>query len=268
VVPQEPSDDVTTELGARRDEGDFAAYARTRDPELRDRLIEANLGLAGYLSRRYANRGESADDLLQVASMALVKAVDRFDPDRDVTFSTFATRTILGELKRHFRDRAWSVRPPRRLQELCLEVTHHVEALTQSMGRSPKVSELAAACSVSESDVIEALEAAQSYRSVSLDQPGMDGTTLGLTIGSDDESFVDAESRAVFAPHFEALAPRERKILHLRFIEGLTQSEIGKIVGLSQMQVSRVLSASLTALRAAYQEQPSESIGRAATSES
>jgi RNA polymerase sigma-B factor len=266
MVLQAPSNDVSTEPDARHDDVDFAEYARTRDPGLRDRIIESHLGLAAYLARRYSNRGESTDDLVQVASLALVKSVDRFDVDRDVTFSTFATRTIVGELKRHFRDRTWSVRPPRRLQELCLEVTHHVEALTQSMGRSPKVSELATSCSVSESDVIEALEAAQSYRSVSLDEPGPDGSTLGLSMGGDDESFVDAESRAVFAPHLEALPTREQKILRLRFIEGMTQSEIGKIVGLSQMQVSRILSASLSALRVAYQAHPSELDDRVVTS--
>jgi RNA polymerase sigma-B factor len=258
MVPKESTDDVNTELEARRDDVDFVLFARTRDPRVRDRLIEAHLGLAAYLARRYSNRGESTDDLVQVASMALVKAVDRFDPERDVTFSTFATRTIVGELKRHFRDRTWSVRPPRRLQELCLEVTHHVEALTQSMGRAPKVSELAAACAVSESDVIEALEAAQSYRSVSLDEPGVDGATLGSSLGGEDESFANAESRAAFAPYLDALPARAQKILQLRFIDGLTQSEIGKVVGLSQMQVSRILSTSLAALREAYQDQEVE----------
>jgi RNA polymerase sigma-B factor len=154
---------------------DFAAFATTRDLGVRDRLIEAHIGLAEHLARRFAHRGESYDDLVQVSCLALVKAVDRFDPERGVEFTTFATRTIIGELKRHFRDRGWAVRAPRRIQELYLHIGQAISTLSQEMGRSPGIKEIAVATGATEDDVIEALEAGQGYRSTSLDAPGPDG---------------------------------------------------------------------------------------------
>jgi RNA polymerase sigma-B factor len=240
-------------LDAPPDES-FEEFAATRDPALRDRLIEANLRLATYLARRFAHKGEALDDLEQVAAMALVKAVDRFDPTRDVTFSTFATRTIVGELKRHFRDRAWSMRPPRRLQELCIELNREIETMTHKLGRAPTVRELAVELSTSEDEVIEAMEAAQSYRTTSIDVPVGEGETLGATLGSSDAGFDDAEWRAEIGPLVASLPERQQLILRLRFVEDLTQSEIADRVGLSQMHVSRLLRASLNALRDAYRE--------------
>jgi RNA polymerase sigma-B factor len=231
---------------------DFVVFAATRDVEVRDRLIEAHLGLAEHLARRFAHRGEAYDDLVQVGSLALVKAVDRFDPERGVEFTTFATRTIIGELKRHFRDRGWAVRAPRRIQELYLQIGQAISVLSQEIGRSPGIREIAIATGATEDDVIEALEAGQGYRSSSLDAPGPDGEPLGSRIGSYDTAFSDAEHRATLSPHLSKLPERERLILTLRFVEGLTQSEIADRIGISQMHVSRLLSRSLAALRSSY----------------
>jgi RNA polymerase sigma-B factor len=232
----------------------FAEYARTRDVELRDELVTANLGLARMLARRFANRGEPYDDLFQVASLALIKAVERFDPERGVEFSTFATRTVIGELKHHFRDKGWSVRAPRRLQELYLELGRAIGTLSQELNRSPTVSELAAHLAVSEEAVLEAMEAGQGYRSASIDAPDGEQDPLSSRLGSDDLSFAGFENRTVLAQALADLPRREQVILKLRFFEGMTQSEIAARVGLSQMHVSRLLSASLERLRPAFSE--------------
>lgn len=233
----------------------FVEFRASRDPALRDRLIELNLPLARHLARRFAHRGEPREDLEQVAAMALCKAVDRFEPEREVSFGAYATRTVLGELKRHFRDKGWTVRPPRRIQELCLELNREIESLTQQLGRAPTIKDLALATDASEADVIEALDAAESYWAASLDAPTADGDTVGSRIGSEDTALGIVEQRASLSPHLDALPPREQLILRLRFVDGLTQSEIAEHVGLSQMHVSRLLRSSLSALRAAYGEQ-------------
>jgi RNA polymerase sigma-B factor len=233
----------------------FIEFARTRDEQIRHELIEAHLGLAGHLARRFAGRGEPHDDLLQVGSMALVKAVDRFDPSRGVEFSTFATRTILGELKRHFRDKGWFVRAPRRVQELYLQIGQVIATLTQDLGRSPTIREAAEAAGATEEDVIEALEAGQAYRSSSIDAVGPDGESLADRIGGDDDAFEDADNRAFLAPALAQLPGRERVILQMRFVDGLTQTEIAQRVGISQMHVSRLINRSLSILRRAYGEQ-------------
>ncbi|HVF75732.1 MAG TPA: SigB/SigF/SigG family RNA polymerase sigma factor [Acidimicrobiales bacterium] len=236
----------------------FAAFAESRDPALRDQLIEAHLGLAEYLARRFSNRGEPLDDLVQVASVGLLKAVDRFDPERGVEFSTYATHTIVGELKRHFRDKGWAVRAPRRMQELYLRLGKIIGTLSQELGRSPTIPELAAEAQVSEEEVLEALEAGQAYRFASLDAPSPgddDGETLGSHMGADDPLMLDAEHRAALSPLIGQLPPREQKILHLRFFEGMTQSEIASRLGISQMHVSRLLARSLAQLRAAASEE-------------
>ena len=231
----------------------FVAYARGHDGALRDELVAAHMGLAEYLARRFANRGEPLDDLVQVASLGLIKAVDRFDPERGVEFSTYATHTIVGELKRHFRDKGWSVRAPRRMQELYLRLGKVVAILGQELGRSPTIPELAAEVKVSEEEVLEALEAGQAYRSTSLDAPtgNEEGETLATRIGGEDPSLEDAESRATLSPLLAQLQPRERLILHLRFFDGLTQSEIATRLGISQMHVSRLLARSVAQLRSA-----------------
>jgi RNA polymerase sigma-B factor len=231
----------------------FAQFAQTREESLRAELIEAHLGLAEYLARRFANRGEPLDDLVQVASMGLVKAVDRFEPERGLEFSTYATHTVVGELKRHFRDKGWAVRVPRRMQELHLRLSTLVSTLNQDLGRSPTVSEIAQAAGVSDEEVLEALEAGQAYRFASLDAPapGEQTGTLAASIGEEDESMVDVEHRVALSPLIAKLPERQQQILHLRFFEGLTQSEIATRLGISQMHVSRLLARSLALLRAA-----------------
>ena len=235
----------------------FATFAETRDDGLRDQLIEAHLGLAEYLARRFGNRGELLDDLVQVASVGLVKAVDRFEPHRGVEFSTYATHTIVGELKRHFRDKGWAVRAPRRMQELYLRLGKIIGTLSQELGRSPTIPELAAEAEVSEEEVLEALEAGQAYRFASLDAPSpgdADGDSLGAHMGDEDPGMVDAEHRAALSPLVSRLPAREQRILHYRFFEGLTQSEIAARLGISQMHVSRLLARSLAQLRSAAED--------------
>lgn len=229
----------------------FATYARTRDPALRDELVSAYLGLAEYLARRFANRGEPLDDLVQVASLGLLKALDRFDPERGVEFSTYATHTIVGELKRHFRDKGWSIRAPRRMQELYLRLGKVVASMGQELGRSPTIAELAMEVKVSEEEVLEALEAGQAYRTASLDVATEEGESLATRLGEEDPSLEDAERRATLSPLLAQLLPRERLILQLRFFDGLTQSEIANRLQISQMHVSRLLARSLAQLRAA-----------------
>src|SRR5580704_4478872 len=227
----------------------FSEFARTGDQALRSELVEAHIGLAHHLARRFVYRGEPYDDLVQVGSMALIKAVDRFDPEREVEFTTFASKTILGELKRHFRDKGWAIRAPRRLQELYLQLNHSVASLSQELGRSPTIAELAADTGAPEEHVLEALEAGRSYRSTSLDSAGPDDDTLGSRLGVEAPEMGAVEWRATLAPHVQALPQREQDILRLRFVTGLTQSEIATRMGMSQMHVSRLLSHSLTTLR-------------------
>ncbi|MEY2478673.1 MAG: polymerase sigma-B factor [Actinomycetota bacterium] len=236
----------------------FAEFATSRDTGLRDQLIEAHLGLAEYLARRFSNRGEPMDDLVQVASVGLVKAVDRFDPERAVEFSTYATHTIVGELNRHFRDRGWAVRAPRRMQELYLRLGKLVSTMSQEMGRSPTIPELAGEAQVSEEEVLEALEAGQAYRFTSLDAPSPgdeDSESLSAHLGEEDTELQGAEHRAALSPLIAKLPPREQTILHLRFFEGLTQSEIAAQLGISQMHVSRLLARSLAQLRGASDDE-------------
>jgi RNA polymerase sigma-B factor len=231
----------------------FVEFAQTRDERVRAELIEAHLGLAEYLARRFNNRGEPLDDLVQVASTGLIKAVDRFEPERGLEFSTYATHTVVGELKRHFRDKGWAIRVPRRMQELHLRLSTLVSSLNQDLGRSPTIPEIAQAAGVSEEEVLEAMEAGQAYRFTSLDAPapgGDDGGgSLGSSIGHDDEGMVDVEHRVALSPLIAKLPARQQKILHLRFFEGLTQSEIAAQLGISQMHVSRLLARSLAQLR-------------------
>jgi RNA polymerase sigma-B factor len=233
---------------------DFVTFVDTRDPALRDKLVSAYLGLAEYLARRFANRGEPLDDLVQVASLGLVKAVDRFDPERGVEFSTYATHTIVGELKRHFRDKGWAIRAPRRMQELYLRLGKVVATLGQELGRSPTIAELASEVEVTEEEVLEAMEAGQAYRFASLDAPAggdAEGESLGSRFGDVDPELVGAEQRATLSPLLSRLPHREQVILHMRFFEGLTQSEIARRLGISQMHVSRLLARSVAQLREA-----------------
>lgn len=230
--------------------GKFVEFARSRQDSLRTELIEAHMWLPRHLARRFAHRGEPLDDLIQVGSMALIKAVDRFDPERAVTFSTYATHTIVGEIKRHFRDKGWAIRAPRRIQELYLEINRTVATLSQSMGRSPTIAELAQSLDVSEEAILEAQEAGNAYDFSSIDA-GLphENESVASRIGELDPEFSSVDSRSVLAQLISVLPQRERVLLHLRFIEGLTQSEIADQMGLSQMHISRLLAQSLATMR-------------------
>jgi RNA polymerase sigma-B factor len=230
----------------------FAEYAQSRDPAQRDELVEAHLGLAEHLAWRFANRGEPLDDLTQVAYLGLCMAVERFDPDRGLEFKTFAAPTIIGELKRHFRDKTWAVRVPRRLQELHLEMNSAVALFSQEHGRSPTVAEMARELGASEEEVLEALEAGQSYRSSSIDQAtddDRDGDILASRLGQEDPSFREADLWVSISGVVKTLPDRERRILYLRFFKGQMQSEIARQLGISQMHVSRLLARILERLR-------------------
>ena len=229
----------------------FARLRATGDETYRARLAELHMPLVEDLARRFADRGEPLDDLVQVGSIGLLKAIDRFDTDREVAFSTYATPTIVGEIKRHFRDRGWSVRVPRRLQELSLRLGKATTRLSQELGRSPTVDELAAALGVTPEEALEAYEAGLAYSTTSLDVRVNDeeGSTLGELMGGEDARLDTMEELASLAPAVAELDERERRILHLRFFKGLTQSQIAAEVGLSQMHVSRQLARTIRFLR-------------------
>nr|WSX49852.1 RNA polymerase sigma factor SigF [Streptomyces sp. NBC_00974] len=219
--------------------------------ELRNRLVRMHLPLVEHLARRFRNRGEPLDDLTQVATIGLIKSVDRFDPDRGVEFSTYATPTVVGEIKRHFRDKGWAVRVPRRLQELRLSLTTATAELSQQHGRSPTVHELAERLGISEEEVLEGLESANAYSTLSLDVPDTDDESPAVadTLGSEDEALEGVEYRESLKPLLEGLPPREKRILLLRFFGNMTQSQIALEVGISQMHVSRLLARTLAQLR-------------------
>lgn len=229
----------------------FEEFSRTGDIELRNQLVNAHIGLAEFLAKRFSHRGEPTEDLVQVASLALVKAVERFDPRRQLEFTTFATPTIVGELKRYFRDRSWMVRVPRRVQELHLQVSRAIEDLSLETGRSPTVAEIAARVNVAPDEVHEALEAGDAHRLASLssdDEGAPNG--LGELLGDFDEELLAVEERAGLEPLLARLPERERAIIFLRFYEGLSQSEIAQRLDTNQMHVSRLLARSLQRMRA------------------
>jgi RNA polymerase sigma-B factor len=219
---------------------------------IRGELVELHLPLVEYLARRFRNRGEWLDDLTQVATIGLIKSIDRFDLSRGVEFSTYATPTIVGEIKRHFRDKGWAVRVPRRLQELKLALTKAISDLAQRLGRAPTVAELAAHLQMSEEEVLEGLESANAYSTVSLDAPDSgdeDAPAVAESLGMLDDALEGVEYRESLKPLLERLPPREKKILMLRFFGNMTQSQIATELGISQMHVSRLLARTLTQLR-------------------
>jgi RNA polymerase sigma-B factor len=224
----------------------------TNCPSFRDALIERHLPLARALAYRYRHSPEPLEDLVQVASVGLVKAAQRWDPDRGCAFASFAVPTIVGELRRHIRDRTWAVRPPRALQELSLRVERGRHALLDREGREPTVADLAEHLRLSPAEVVEGLSATGCRKLMSLDAPvrscGGEVVCVGDTVGSDDDGYADVESRDAFDRTIAKLPRRERAVLRLRFQQGLLQSEIGARVGYSQVQVSRLLRRSLEAL--------------------
>jgi RNA polymerase sigma-B factor len=227
-------------------------YHKHGDVDARQQLIERHVEFVRRLAQRYARRGEQLDDLTQVGCVGLIKAIDRFDGSFGASLTTYAAPNILGEIKRHFRDRGWSVRVPREIQELNVKLTKIVDELTTKLGRSPSVVELARAASATHEQVLEALESSAAYAALSLSEgPDADDDTSGPmdALGGDDERYEQSEQRLTLASGIQRLPSRDRAILHLRFFEGLTQSEIAERVGISQMHVSRLIRNSLDRMR-------------------
>ncbi len=228
-------------------------YHEQGDLAAREQLIEQYMSLVRSLARRYAYRGEQLEDLVQIGAIGLIKAIDRFDVNRGVELTTYATPNIIGEIKRHFRDRGWSVRVPRGLQELNIQLSRHVEELTVQLSRSPTIAELAKAAGVTDEEVLEALESGRAYTSLSLSVGASSDEEGELdpleSLGTEEPRYEISENLAMLAPGFRVLDERERKILHLRFFEGLTQSQIAQQVGISQMHVSRLIRRSLEKIR-------------------
>jgi RNA polymerase sigma-B factor len=235
------------------DEELMRRYHQIGDVRARQELIERHLGFVRRLAQRYAHRGETIDDLTQVGCVGLIKAVDRYDGKHKVTLATYAAPNILGEIKRHFRDKGWSVRVPRDVQELNVKLGRVVDDLTSRLGRSPSVDELAEATDTTPEQVVEALESSRAYSTVSLSERSDDaddesGDPLEA-LGDEDEGYQLVEQRELLRQGFETLAERERAILHMRFFLGLTQSEIADRVGISQMHVSRLIRQSVDQVR-------------------
>jgi RNA polymerase sigma-B factor len=231
----------------------FVRYHSDGDEDARDELVEMYLNLVKYLASRFRNRGEPIDDLIQVGTIGLIKAIDRFDVGRAVEFTTYATPTIVGELKRYFRDKGWAIKVPRRLQELSFKVNQAIDALTQRYQRSPTVPEVAEYLGVTPDEVLEALETSEAYNFVSLESDrSSDGTesfSILEYIGKDDQLMAIVDDRTTLATALKFLTAQEQRVLYLRFFQGLTQTEIAKQMEISQMQVSRLLRRTLRVLR-------------------
>jgi RNA polymerase sigma-B factor len=255
TVPHRPPHDPWADVDRiDRDRRLFERFVDARDPVDREAIVERFLPLARQLAARYQRPEEPFDDVYQVACFGLVKAVDRFDIERGVAFSSYAVPTIMGEIKRHFRDRTWAVRVSRDLQELALRVDKVVGELTRELGRQPSVDEVARAIDASPEEVLEAMQASSAYRATSLDTPRASGDeepgeTLGDSVAQVDDGFHRAEQRAVLDALMRSLTPREREVVRLRFEEDLTQAAIGEHIGVSQMQVSRILRQAMARLR-------------------
>jgi RNA polymerase sigma-B factor len=234
---------------AARERALLRRYHELGDASARDQLAEEMLPLARALAGRYAGRGEPLDDLVQVACIGIMKAIDGFDVTREVRFSSYATPTVLGEIKRHFRDRTWALHVPRGTQELQLKVAKARDELTNQLGRSPTVEEIADAVEASLEDTLAAIQSAQAHRTRSFDEPVGEDSTLADALGGADPELGRAEIRVMIDEALDVLSDRDREILRLRFEDDLTQTEISKIIGVSQMQVSRLIRQSLARMR-------------------
>ncbi|MFC5178383.1 RNA polymerase sigma factor SigF [Nocardioides taihuensis] len=241
-------------------------FGRLADPaderersDLREALVHLHLPLVEHCARRFRNRGEPYEDLVQVGTIGLIKAVDRFEPSRGVEFSTYATPTIIGEIKRYFRDKGWAIRVPRRLQELRMQISATSAELTQTLGRSPTPRELAESIGCTVEEIVEGIESSNAYATLSLDAGDNSGDEPGASIldalGVDDVNLEHVEIRESIKPLLDRLEPREKKILLLRFFKNMTQSQIAEEIGVSQMHVSRLLTRTLEQLRSSLEEQ-------------
>jgi len=231
----------------------FRRYKEEGDEEAREQLVMSHLNLVRFLASKYKSRGEPLDDLIQVGTIGLIKAVDRFDPARGLEFTTFATPTIMGEIRRHFRDKGWSVRVPRRLQELSNKVNQTKEELTKTLQREPSVGEVAEVLGVTVDEVLEAMESSSAYSSVPLESPGAsaddDAPSILDRYVSEDKDLASSDDRMAIEEAMRDFSPREQEIINMRFIEGLTQVEIAQKLGISQVQVSRLLRRTLKKLQ-------------------
>ena len=247
-----------------RQDVDFVALIeayRAGDESARDQLVERYMPLVKNLAARYSGRGEPHEDLSQVGSIGLLLSIERFDTSREVQFTTYAVPTIVGEIQRHFRDRAWALHVPRRMKELSVRISRTVQTQTADLGRAPTIAELAAMTGASEEDVVEALQTSEAYSTRSLSQPlGHDGDdeTMQDVLGHDDRGFAEVEDMVLVEAGLDALDERERRIVELRFFDGLTQSEIAAQIGISQMHVSRLLRRALITMRGRLEERMSE----------
>jgi RNA polymerase sigma-B factor len=245
---------------------DFVALIeayRAGDEKAREALVERYMPLVRSLASRYAGRGEPQEDLVQVGSIGLLLAIQRFDTERQVQFTTYAVPTIVGEIQRHFRDRAWALHVPRRLKELSVRLTRTIEVMTAELGRAPTIAELAEATGAAEDEVVEALQTSEAYSTRSLSQPlgrETDDETMQDVLGIDDQGFSEVEDSYLVEAGLSALDERERRIIELRFFEGLTQSEIAARVGISQMHVSRLLRRALHLMRGRLEESIGEDV--------
>ena len=253
-------DEAVAGARAQREQELLRRIHRHGDLRARDQLAEEMLPLARALAGRYAGRGEPLDDLVQVACVGIMKAIDGFDITRDVRFSSYATPTVLGEIKRHFRDKTWSVRVPRGLQELQLKVAKERDKLTNELGRSPTVQELADAIAAPFEEVLATIQSSSARRTRSLEEPTGDDVTLADSLGGNDPELDRAEMRALLDSAFGVLSARDREVLRLRFEDDMTQTEIAARIGVSQMQVSRLIRQSLARLRMDIERRPDRSI--------
>jgi RNA polymerase sigma-B factor len=249
MIPPVGEEGATGAERAARERALLKRYHEKGDAAARDQLAEEMLPLARALAGRYAGRGEPLDDLVQVACIGIMKAIDGFDISREVRFSSYATPTVLGEIKRHFRDRTWALHVPRGTQELQLKVAKARDELTNELGRSPTVEELGEKVQANLEDVLDALQSAQAHRTRSFDEPAGEDSTLAESLGSSDPELGRAEIRVLLDDAFGVLSERDREILRLRFEEDMTQTEISDRIGVSQMQVSRLIRQALARLR-------------------
>ena len=249
---------LETAARARREHELLRRYHREGDVRARDQLAEEMLPLARALAGRYAGRGEPMDDLVQVACVGILKAIEGFDLAREVRFSSYATPTVLGEIKRHFRDRTWAIRVPRGLQELQLEVAKKRDELTSVLGRSPTVQELAGAVDAPFEEVLGTVQSVGARRTRSLDEPLSEDMTLADAIGGRDIELDRSEMRVLLGGAMDVLSARDREVLRLRFEEDLTQTEISDRVGVSQMQISRIIRQSIGKLRLEIERAPDD----------
>ena len=223
----------------------FRRYKEEGDVEAREKLVMSHMNLVRFLANKFKNRGEPLDDLIQVGYLGLLKAIDRFDPSRGLEFTTYATPTIMGEIKRHFRDKGWSVRVPRRLQELSAKVNQATDVLTTELQRSPKIEEIAEYLDASVDEVLEAMESSSAYSSVPLEGTGNndndDAPSVLDRYATEDSALNFTDDRLIIQEALKGFSPREREVIDLRFLQGMTQIEIAEQLGISQVQVSRLL---------------------------